>query len=295
MSERRRRRRRRVMIGVAVATALALALLALNTGGHYSGLTVARVEPEALAESLRPYYRIAHPPGAGPFPVALLFSGCDGPRDNLDRWAAALQEHGWATMIVDSHAPRGLDEGEVWRLVCAGQVLMGSERAGDILVAMDDARHLPFANPDRLLLVGASHGGWSIMDLLALDPPAALPHNLVRPPASAPADPLAGLAGVILLYPYCGPASLARKDGWRRPVPTLMILAGNDHVAPPGACRTIAETLAARGLPVTSTTLPGIDHGFDQSERSALSPLAYDPAATARALSLADSFLARLP
>lgn len=283
------------MIGVAVAAVLAVALLALNTGGHYSGLTVPRLEPEALAESLRPHYRIARPPGAGPFPVALLFSGCDGPRDNLDRWAAALGARGWATMIVDSNAPRGLDAGEVWRLVCAGQVLMGSERAGDILVALNDARHLPFADPDRLLLVGASHGGWSIMDLLALDPPAALPHNLARLPATAPADPLAGLAGAILLYPYCGPANLARGTGWRRPVPVLMILAGADRIAPPGACRDIAERLAARGLPVTSRTLPGIDHGFDQSERSALSPLDYDPAATATAIALADSFLDALP
>ena len=56
-----------------------------------------------------------------------------------------------------------------------------------------------------------------------------------------------------------------------------------------------AERLAARGLPVTSRTLPGIDHGFDQSERSALSPLDYDPAATATAIALADSFLDALP
>ena len=126
----------------------------------------------------RPYYRVLRPPGEGPFPTALLYSGCDGPQDNLERWAAMLNARGWAAIIVDSHGPRGFSDYEVWRLVCAGQLFMGSERAGDVLVSIDDARRMPFVDPDRMALVGASHGGWAIMDLLALDPPRRLPFNL---------------------------------------------------------------------------------------------------------------------
>ncbi len=43
---------------------------------------------------------------------------------------------------------------------------------------MDDARRMPFVDPARLVLIGASHGGWAIMDLLAIDPPKRLPYNL---------------------------------------------------------------------------------------------------------------------
>lgn len=291
MNEPRRRWRRPVLIGAVLAVGAALALVAANTGGHYFGVTVPKLAPEALAEQLRPHYRIARPEGEGPFPVALLMSGCDGPKDNLDRWAGMLGRRGWATMIVDSHTPRDLVQGEKWRLVCAGQLLMGSERAGDILVAMEDARHLAFADPERILLIGASHGGWSIMDLLAMNPPDRLPHNLARLPDGAPADPLDGLAGALLLYPWCGPANLARREGgWVRPVPTLMILSEDDTIAPSRPCREIGEAMAAAGLPVQAVVFGGVTHGFDQAERSAFSPLDFDPEATAKALELGGGF-----
>ena len=154
---------------------------------------------------------------------------------------------------------------------------MGSERAGDLLVAIDDARRMRFVDPDRIVLVGSSHGGWAIMDLLALDPPRRLPTNLARLPAGAPADPLAGVAGAILLYPYCGQANRARRAPWTRPIPTLFVLAEDDAIAPSGFCLAVAERLSAAGLPVEVLLFDGVTHGFDQQDRSALSPLVFDP------------------
>ena len=263
-----------------------------NVLSRYRGWTVERLEPDALSALLAPAYRVMKPDGAGPFPTALLFSGCDGPRDNVLRWAERLNREGWAAVVVDSHGPRGLLDHEVWRLVCAGQVLLGSERAGDVLIAIDDVRRMPFADPERIALVGASHGGWAIMDLLAMDPPERLPYNLARLRADAPADPLAGVVGAILLYPYCGEASLARPDGWRRALPVLFVLSRDDYVAPSGRCVEIADALKARGLPVETVVLEGVTHGFDQEERSAFSPLEFDPAATERALEAGTAFLA---
>ena len=197
----------------------------------------------------------------------------------MARWAEMLKAKGWASVVVDSHAPRGLTDHEVWRLVCAGQLLMGSERAGDVLVSLADARRMPFVDPDRMVLIGASHGGWAIMDLLALDPPRRLPFNLAAPP-KGPADPLAGVVGTILLYPYCGEANRAGRDGWGRPIPALFLLSADDRVAPAGRCIAIAERLAAEGVPVETRLFEGVTHGFDQEERSEFSTLAFDPEAT---------------
>ena len=57
---------------------------------------------------------------------------------------------------------------------------MGSERAGDVLVSIDDARRMPFVDPERLVLIGSSHGGWAIMELLAFEAAERLPFNLAR-------------------------------------------------------------------------------------------------------------------
>jgi dienelactone hydrolase len=287
-------RRRWLKWGLVAAGVAVLAALAVggNVLSRYRGWTVERLEPDALSALIAPGYRVTKPAGAGPFPTALLFSGCDGPRDNLGRWAERLNGEGWAAVIVDSHGPRGLLEHEVWRLVCAGQVLLGSERAGDVLIAVDDARRMRFVDPGRIALIGASHGGWAIMDLLAMDPPERLPYNLARLRADAPADPLAGVVGAILLYPYCGEASLARQDGWRRALPVLFILSRHDYVAPSGRCVEIAEALEARGLPVERVVLEGVTHGFDQEERSDFSPLEFDAAATELALGRGMAFLA---
>ena len=274
--------------GVAAVAALAVGG---NVLSRYRGWTVARLEPNALSALLAPAYRVMKPAGAGPFPTALLFSGCDGPRDNVLRWAERLNREGWAAVVVDSHGPRGLVEHEVWRLVCAGQVLLGSERAGDVLIAVDDARRMPFVDPGRIALIGASHGGWAIMELLAMDPPERLPYNLARLRPDAPADPLAGVVGAILLYPYCGEANLARDGGWRRALPVLFLLSRDDYVAPSGKCVEIADALKARGLPVETVVLDGVTHGFDQAERSGFSPLEFDAAATEAALERGADFL----
>ncbi len=288
--------RRRWLRWVLAPAALAV-LVSLAVGGNvfsrYRGWTVTRLAPDALSALLAPAYRVLKPAGEGPFPVALLFSGCDGPRDNALRWGERLNAAGWAAIVVDSHGPRGLTDHEVWRLVCAGQILMGSERAGDVLIAIDDARRMPFVDPERIALVGASHGGWAIMDLLAMNPPERLPYNLAGVRPDAPADPLAGVVGVILLYPYCGEANLARGGGWRQPIPTLFLLSRDDYVAPSGKCEEIADMLLAEGVPVETVVIEGVTHGFDQEERSGFSPLEFNAAATEEALNLGVDFLAR--
>jgi dienelactone hydrolase len=128
------------------------------------------------------------------------------------------------------------------------------------------------------------------MDLLALDPPHGMPTNLAAMPAGD-GDPLAGVVGTVLLYPWCGPPNLARGDGWGRETPTLFLLSADDKIAPYGPCLEIAAELAARGVPVETKVFEGVTHGFDQQERAPLSTLEFDPEVTAEALEIGGRFL----
>jgi dienelactone hydrolase len=288
------RRWRWVVLGVGGFTALWLIVIAGNSLGRYLGWIVPGAPPEAIAAALRPYYRTTTPPGPGPFPTALLYSGCDGPHDNLDRWRDMLVARGWAAIVVDSHAPRDFLDHDVWRLICAGQLMMGSERAADVLVSIYDARRMPFVDPDRLLLIGSSHGGWAIMELLAFEKEWRLPYGLAALPEGQVKHPLDGVVGTILLYPYCGAANRARRIGWSIAVPVLFLLAGDDTIAPADACLGIAADLALAGLPVETRVFEGATHGFDQAERAPLSMLRFDPTVTAEAMAVAVGFLDRV-
>jgi dienelactone hydrolase len=290
----RRRRLRWLLLGAGGFVALWALVVAGNSVGRYFGWIVPPHPPAQVAEALRPFYRIAAPEGEGPFPTALLYSGCDGPHDNLDRWSAMLVARGWAAVIVDSHGPRRYGENDVWRLICAGQLMMGSERAGDVLVSIYDARDMHFVDEERLVLIGASHGGWAIMELLAFEKLWRLPFGLAALPEGAARHPLDGVVGVILAYPYCGTVNRARRTGWRFAAPVLFLLAGDDVIAPADECLAAAETLAAEGVAVETHVFAGATHGFDQEARAPLSVLEFDPEVTAEALATAGAFLDRV-
>lgn len=281
------------MWGAILAAAIALAMAA-NTGARLGG-AIPRKPVADQAGLLAQGIEIRRPAGVARAPVGLLFSGCDGPRDNLDRWAEMLTDAGWAAAIVDSHGPRGFDADPVWRLICTGQLLAGPERAGDVAVAMDLLRRDPGLDTGRMVLIGASHGGWAVLELLGFDARGRRPDGLARWPGSGRAAAMAGLSGVIVLYPYCGRGARMARAGWTRPVPVLMLLVENDAITGTRPCTELAGRMVARGLPVTTHVYPGVTHGFDQQDRSAVSPLRFDAATTRDALARGRAFLDALP
>ncbi|MEO1199250.1 MAG: prolyl oligopeptidase family serine peptidase [Pseudomonadota bacterium] len=284
-----------LLLGVAAVVGVWLLITGGNTLARYMGWVIERQEPEALSAFLKPHYRMLVPEGEGPFPTGILLSGCDGPADNMDLWAETLNNKGWAALIVDSHTPRGYGGYEIWRLICAGQLLMGSERAGDALVALADMRAEPIVDPSRIVLLGASHGGWTIMELLNFEDEGRLPFNLSAwPEGISPDAPLNGVIGQVLLYPYCGRPNRAFDNGWARRSPTLFLLGDKDLIAPPRDCLTVIEHLEERGLPVDIEMFAGVDHGFDQRVRQHFSTLEFDPEATALSVTRVSAFLDEL-
>ena len=280
----------KALAGAALLVVVTVAALGLHTYGRLQGWFTERLSPDELSALLSPSYVIVKPDGPGPFPTAMLYHGCDGMKDNVARWAEALREHGWASVSVDSNGPRDYEDYAAWRLVCAGQLLPGPERAGDILVSIADAIEMPFVDRDRMALVGMSHGGWSIMELMTLDLTRQRPTNLRRLPEPGAAL-LDGIRAEILVYPWCGLANHARFDRWRHDDPVLFLLAGEDIIAPTVECGWVADGLQKEGIAVETVMYEGATHGFDQMDRSEFSPLKFDPEATADALARALAFL----
>lgn len=278
---------------IAGAVALALLVLFGNTLRQALGITPIRQSPAELAALLAPGRDIRTPTGSGPFPTALLFSGCDGVRDNMGRWADALTAAGWAAVIVDSHGPRGYDDLNLWRLVCTGQLLSGAERAADVAVTLDAVRGMAFADPDRIALIGASHGGWAVQDFLTLSEGRRPPPLLTRWPPGQGRQAPPGVIAALTLYPYCGPASLAARRGWRADIPVLMLLVEDDTITGDRPCAGLAARQAAAGRPVKTHLFTGVTHGFDQAEKAPFSTLGHDPVATGAAIDMGIAFLNR--
>ena len=285
----RQRVKRALLIAAALAV-LVLAGLGANTARHWAGLAGSSEAAARRRAELAPFWRIVAPPrGTAEAGGAVLLSGCDGVHDNMDFWAGRLAAQGYRALILDSHRPRGLDRFEAWRLVCAGQALPGAERAGDLAVALAD----PALPQGGRVVLGASHGGWTAMEFLRLALTGQAPPGLGDWPLD-PAGLLRGLDGLILLYPYCGLLNGADEGDWNAAPPILMILAAEDRIISTPACEEMADRLRARGARIRVEVLPGADHGFDQRERSALSPLSFDAALRDRTDREVEEFLESL-
>lgn len=227
------------------------------------------------------------PDGEGPFPVVLAFHGCGGNGPVQETYADVARDMGVIAVIIDSYGPRNISHKEALATVCSGLRLRGKERAGDVVAALKFARALPEADRDRMALLGWSHGAWAIMDMLAMNLAKEIPPGL----DSIPVDPLAGVKGAVLLYPYCGDFALTRQRGWVTDVPALFILAADDTVVGIKDCLLAVETLVGQGLDIDLEIMPGQTHSFDEPNQSSKGVFRYDSRAAARSKALFAQFL----
>ncbi|MEM8987814.1 MAG: prolyl oligopeptidase family serine peptidase [Pseudomonadota bacterium] len=199
--------------------------------------------------------------GEGPFPLAIQFHGCAGPRAPFQQqWADVALSAGYAVMIVDSVGPRGFDREGALDKVCTGKTLLGQERAGDVLAAIAMAARDERIDRTKIVLAGWSHGGWSIMDYFAYGDKA--PAGVAAPAAGA-AFPALDIAGAVFVYPYCGPAARSRYQAWEKTPPLLAIVAGADTMVDPKPCIAFFEERKTAGDPVNLVVYPNAEHVFD--------------------------------
>jgi dienelactone hydrolase len=209
---------------------------------------------------------------AGPVPVALLFSGCGGVQPVQSDYAQAALDQGWAAVIVDSHAARGIGRLAARSLVCTGLRLRGQDRAADVFEALQIVRADPRLDGDRTVLAGWSHGGWTVLDAMAQ--------------AQAQDQPLSGVTAALLIYPYCGMIIEADTSPIGAPFPVTLLLVGKDRIANPRDCRRLAERREAEGSEIDIVFEPELTHAFDAAEQPWDPRMDYDADGAARARAL---------
>jgi dienelactone hydrolase len=179
---------------------------------------------------------LAVPAGKGPFPAVIMLHGCNGPFPAPPRWAYRLTGWGYAVLMPDSMTPRGVTN------VCdpADQPKVTAwDRVGDIGAAAYWLRTQPQIDPNRIAVLGFSHGGATAA--LAVQ----LPYSAIRLRAA---------------IDYYGPCVEPQQHG---SVP-LLVLAGeaDDWGNPAERCRTYGKALR-KDQPFEMYSYPGAFHGFD--------------------------------
>lgn len=284
-----------MMTAMWILAAIAAGLLvfaggvALRLWRRFSGRHMKRSAFDAHRALIEPFVQVRYPPGPGPFPAVLLFHGCGGVRRVMHNYAEAAANAGVAAIIVDSHGPRGIDYQAALAQVCTGRRLWARERAADLHAALAIARDDPRLDRDRLALAGWSHGGWTILDALALDASGDAPDGL----ETAPGDAFAGVKAIFLVYPYLSGPALARRRDFTPSAPIEAVLVEADTMASDADAADVFARLKADGAAMSWSTLGGVTHGFDEPDHHPDSKLRYDSEATTRTQAQLVDFLRR--
>jgi dienelactone hydrolase len=234
-------------------------------------------------KALSAHWRLYKPDGPGPFRLVVLMHGCGGCHPFQDEYARAAAAAGVAALVVDSYPHREIAQAQALSLVCTGLKLWGRERAGDLFAAMAWARTQSFVDRDGLFVSGWSHGGWTVLDALAL----CTTQRRVRWTGLIDLDkePMAGLAGAFVFYPYFGMASIARASGLRATAPVSAIVCGRDSVVGGRSLEAALRATPKPGAPIEITYFANATHAFDEPDTG--DPrFRYDPVLTRQATAL---------
>ncbi|MFI4996314.1 MAG: dienelactone hydrolase family protein [Hyphomicrobiales bacterium] len=178
------------------------------------------------------------PPGAGPFPAIVVLHGCDGIGRHYRMWARQLRAWGYIALLVDSFRPRGLTT------ICNhGMTVPPTLRAQDAFNAAAYLRSLSNVTPDRIGIIGFSHGGWAILK-------AVLAENTSR----SHAEPF---AVAVAFYPGCDPPHSGLVTD------TLILVGEADDWTPAKRCAQWRDLIDAGQHTVVLKTYPDARHGFD--------------------------------
>ena len=183
------------------------------------------------------------PDTPGVVPAVVLMHGCGGlPNRAIDGWKPLLHEWGYATFVIDSFGPRGHRE------VCTSGAVSSIQRVPDAYDALAILSTHPRIDPDRIALMGFSHGGL-VANAAATDWARKYAH-----------EPEHRFRAIFSFYPSC----VGRVEPRLRLVVPLRLHTGEkDDWTPAASCVENMARYRADGGDVVVTVYPGAPHGFD--------------------------------
>lgn len=231
---------------------LLCAVLALSST-HLQAQTEAQVPSLDAAHGsapLRGHWFAAD--GASPRPAIVLLHGCGGAYDAQGRlatrmldYSALLNAQGWHALVLDSLTSRG--ERQLCTQPMAGRKITQVQRRRDALGALQWLAARDDVDPARLVLLGWSHGGSTVLAATNLNQ---------REVRAAPTRPRVAVA----FYPGCS-ADLQRN--YAPSAPLLLQIGGADDWTPAAPCEALVAS-AAEPRP-RLVVHPGAHHGFDSN------------------------------
>ena len=234
------------------------------------GLLLLRAAP-GIAQTSAGDFRSFKPDGPGPHPAVIFLSGCSGFAPSFapkvyERVAEQLRAQGNLVVFADYLGRWNLKS-------CAGASITHADAAKELVAATTWLKSQASVDPMRITALGWSYGGGAV--LVALD---------------RYSQEQLGLTRAIVYYPDC-----RSVRPWKVAMPVLMLLAGEDDVAPGKPCEAAAKKSAT---PDATKILwyPGAYHAFDVSElppktRGPAGTIGYHPQAAAAAWEEIQQFL----
>ena len=244
------------LIALAITVSLASLLAAVCTAG---------------TQGTDPGYRLFRPVGPGPHPAVIFAPGCSGFTPSFaprvyERFAEQLQGQGYMVVFADYFGRRGLTG-------CAGSSLSHAEAGNDVVAAALWLKSEAAVDARRITAIGWSFGGGAVLVALAEHSEEQL-----------------GFSRAVVYYPFC-----RNVRAWQTGIPVLMLLAGDDDVAPIKQCQEATKS-SVKPDAVKIVVYPGAQHAFDVPElpskmKYPFGTVGYQPEAAAAARGETEQFL----
>jgi len=180
---------------------------------------------------------LAKPAGIGPQPAVVLLHGCAGLWEWDEVWSDRLVAWGYVVLTVDSLTSRG----QKYQCDGRGTPVTPWSRALDAYGAKRYLSTRSFVDPTRIAVMGMSHGGMTILEVIKRSTSAG--------PAMEP------FRAAVALYPLCGEPEPINT-------PTLVLIGGEDTWTPAGQCVRYLDRLPPPHE-MTVKVFPGAGHVFD--------------------------------
>jgi dienelactone hydrolase len=182
-----------------------------------------------------------------------------------DRFAEQLQGQGYLVLFADYFGRRGL--------AGCGPAISHVDAGKDVVAAALWLKSQASVDAARIATIGWSFGGAAVLATLA-------EHR----------EDQLGFSRAVVYYPVC-----RGVRAWKAETPILMLLAGDDDVAPAKACQD-AVRVNAKPETVRIVVYPGAHHAFDVSElpprrKYGFGTIGYQPQAAVAARAETERFL----